>query len=455
MFKSTIEEIMSITEGTIEYIEDVHVAVEGVSTDSRFISPDNFFIALRGNKFDGHLFVGAAIEKGAVCVIVDDSFVNDKKIPAIRVKDTLKAYQDIARFWRNRFDIPVVAVTGSAGKTTTKELIAAMFKKSGKALKTEENFNNDVGVAKTLLELRDEYNFAVIEMGMRGKGEISRLSNIALPTVAVITNCGRAHIERLGSEEAIVRAKLEIVEGLPKEGTLVFHHDNELLRSIASEAWLGKKISFGLIDGDINGTLIDNEHVVEVDGKSYDLPLSGKHNALNFLATMAVADACGLDRSNLLNLRVNLPAGRGGRAEIPNDIMLFDETYNASPEAMLSALELLKSTEGKRHVAVLGEMRELGDFSIALHRSVGEKAAELNIDQVFVLVETESGRELFASINGNNTKKQLFENKEELSKFLKGNIKTGDRVLFKAAHSVGLESVLKDVTLELSKKGPQ
>jgi UDP-N-acetylmuramoyl-tripeptide--D-alanyl-D-alanine ligase len=455
MFKSTIEEIMSIMEGTIEYIEDMHVAVEGVSTDSRFISPQNLFVALRGEKFDGHLFAEATIEKGAACVLIENSFVNNKKIQAIRVKDTLKAYQDIARFWRNRFDIPVVAVTGSAGKTTTKELIAAMFEKSGKALKTEENFNNDVGVAKTILELRDEHNFAVIEMGMRGKGEISRLSNIALPTVAVITNCGRAHIERLGSEEAIVRAKLEIVEGLSKEGTLVFHHDNDLLRSIASEIWPSKKISFGLIGGDVCGILDENKNAIEVDGKAFHLPLSGKHNALNFLATIAVADACGLDRSNLMDLHVNLPAGRGSRVEFPNDIMLFNETYNASPEAMLSALELLKSTSGKRHIAVLGEMRELGDFSIALHRSVGEKATELDIDQVLVLAETESGQELFTSIKGYKTQKQLFENKEELSKFLKGNIKAGDRVLFKAAHSVGLESVLKDVTLELSKKEPK
>ncbi|MFN7657703.1 MAG: UDP-N-acetylmuramoyl-tripeptide--D-alanyl-D-alanine ligase, partial [Dolichospermum sp.] len=344
------------------------------------------FLALRGEKFDGHDFVPTAIAKGAILAIVDYAYENPG-FPILRVKDTLKAYQQIARWWRESFSIPVIGITGSVGKTTTKELISAVLATKGKVHKTYGNFNNEIGVPKTLLELTKEDDFAVIEMAMRGRGQMAELTEMTKPTIGVITNVGTAHIELLGSEAAIAEAKCELLATMPDHSTAILNYDNPLLMEMAAKFWQGKVISYGFSGGDIQGKLINNE-TVEVAGMGLPLPLPGRHNASNFLAALAVAQVLEIDWQLLQSgIMVNMPTGRSQRFTLPHDIVILDETYNAAPEAMLAALQLLADTPGKRKIAVLGAMKELGERSAELHQKVGEMVKNLHLDGLLVLVD--------------------------------------------------------------------
>lgn len=245
-------------------------------------------MALTGENFDGHGFVSSAIAQGAVAAIVSQEWANTEAaqgLPILAVNDTITAYQDLARWWRSQFMHPVIAVTGSVGKTTTKEIIASMLASyvapHKQVHKSLANHNNDIGVAQTLLAIAPEqHDFVVVEMGMRGLGEIERLAKTALPTVSVITNVGTAHIGRLGSREAIAQAKCELLAETPADGTAVLNASCLLLLETASKVWQGKTITYGLGMGDVNGELIDGK--LHVGDLVWDLPLPGRHNALNF-----------------------------------------------------------------------------------------------------------------------------------------------------------------------------
>jgi UDP-N-acetylmuramoyl-tripeptide--D-alanyl-D-alanine ligase len=221
----------------------------GIQTDTRLLKPDEVFIALRGEKFDGHEFIATALTKGALVAIVDFDYDNPG-FPVLRVKDTLQAYQQLARWWRDRFQKPVIGITGSVGKTTTKELIAAVLSTKGPVHKTYGNFNNEIGVPKTLLGIAEKHEFAVIEMAMRGRGQIAELTQITRPNIGVITNVGTAHIELLGSEEAIAEAKCELLATMPADSIAVLNQDNPLLIATAAKVWRGKVLTYGLTDGD-------------------------------------------------------------------------------------------------------------------------------------------------------------------------------------------------------------
>lgn len=422
---------------------DLAKRASGIATDTRSIKPGEVFLALRGTNFDGHDFVGAAIEKGAIAAIVERNagIGLPPHIPQFQVEDTLQAYQKIARWWRDQFHIPVVGVTGSVGKTTTKELIAAVLSSQGQVLKTQANYNNEIGVPKTLLELRPEHNFAVIEMAMRARGEIALLTEVARPTIGVITNVGTAHIGRLGSEEAIAQAKCELLAEMPPQAVAILNHDNRLLIETAQTVWQGRTLTYGLEGGDLRGELIDSSTLL-VEGVRLPLPLPGRHNAVNYLAALAVAKVLQVDWTPLTaGLSVSLPGGRSRRYELPNDVVILDETYNAGLESMVAALHLLAETPGKRHVAVLGTMKELGERSPEFHRQVGEVARQLNLDALLILVndpETEAIADGAAGI-------PLVETFREASLLvgrLKEVVREGDRILFKASHSVGLDKVV-------------
>ncbi|MBD2449045.1 UDP-N-acetylmuramoyl-tripeptide--D-alanyl-D-alanine ligase [Nostoc sp. FACHB-152] len=418
----------------------------GIQTDTRIIKPGEVFLALRGEKFDGHDFISTAIAKGALAAIVDFDYENPG-FPVIQVKNTLEAYQKIGRWWRDRFDIPVIGVTGSVGKTTTKELITAVLATQGRVHKTYGNFNNEIGVPKTLLELDAEHNYAVIEMAMRGRGQIAELTHIAWPTIGVITNVGTAHIELLGSEEAIAEAKCELLTEMPKDSVAILNYDNPLLIATAKKVWSGEVLTYGLSGGDIQGNLIDNE-TIEVAGIKLPLPLVGRHNATNYLAALAVAKVLGIDWSTLTNgVAVDMPTGRSQRYALPNDVVFLDETYNAAPEAMLAALQLLADTPGKRKIAVLGAMKELGERSPQLHQKVGETVRNLNLDGLLVLVDGQDAEAMAQSAAG--IPSECFASHDDLAARLKTFIQTGDRILFKAAHSVGLDRVVHQLRAEL------
>jgi UDP-N-acetylmuramoyl-tripeptide--D-alanyl-D-alanine ligase len=419
----------------------------GIQTDSRILKPGEVFLALRGEKFDGHEFIPMAIAKGALAAIVDFEYTNSE-FSILQVKDTLQAYQKIARWWRDRFNIPVISVTGSVGKTTTKELIAAVLATQGKVHKTHANFNNEIGVPKTLLELTTEHDFAVVEMAMRGKGQIAELTQIARPTIGVITNVGTAHIELLGSEAAIATAKCELLAEMPKDSVAILNYDNPLLMETAAKVWQGKIITFGFTGGDIQGELIDQE-TLKVANMQLPLPMPGRHIAANYMAALAVAQVLGIDWSCLQSgVTVDMPSGRSQRFALPNDVVILDETYNAAPEAMVAALNLLAQTPGKRRIAVLGAMKELGERSRQLHQRVGETVEKLNLDALLVLVDGQDAETIVKSAEG--VPCECFTTHADLAARLKTLMKEGDRILFKAAHSVGLDRVVSQLRAEFS-----
>ncbi len=268
--------------------------ITGINTDTRNLQSGEGFLALRGENFDGHNFVKEAIEKGASCVIVEPEYTLNNQVeqlsnnvPILQVENSLKAYQKIARWWRDRFDIPVISVTGSVGKTTTKELIAGVLATQGKVLKTEANYNNEIGVPKTLLRLSADDNYAVVEMAMRGPGEIAELTHIANPTIGLITNVGTAHIGRLGSVEAIAEAKCELLREMSRDSIAILNFDNKRLIETAAKFWSGETFTYGLEGGDLQGILIDSQ-TINVEGVDLPLPLPGSHNASNYLAALAV-----------------------------------------------------------------------------------------------------------------------------------------------------------------------
>ncbi|MFN5924931.1 MAG: UDP-N-acetylmuramoyl-tripeptide--D-alanyl-D-alanine ligase, partial [Pseudanabaena sp.] len=387
----TISKAISITSATVANIDETaqkNIEIFGIVSDSRKLKTGELFVALTGENFDGHGFVAAAIAQGAVAAIVSHEWAKSeaaKGLPVLAVRNTLTAYQDLARWWRTQFQQPVISVTGSVGKTTTKEIIASMLacyaSPHKQVHKSQANHNNDIGVAQTLLAIAPEqHDFVVVEMGMRGLGEIERLARTALPTVSVITNVGTAHIGRLGSREAIAQAKCELLAETPTDGTAILNASNPLLLEMASKVWQGKTITYGLGVGDINGELIGDR--LQVGNLTWDLPLPGRHNALNFLAGLAVLKALNLDWQQTTQGigKLDLPFGRAQLYQLPHDVVILDETYNASPEGMLAALRQLSDMPAKRHWVVLGTMKELGEMSTQLHRQVGQSISNLGIE---------------------------------------------------------------------------
>ncbi|MBD2232307.1 UDP-N-acetylmuramoyl-tripeptide--D-alanyl-D-alanine ligase [Phormidium tenue FACHB-1052] len=441
---STLATLAAAMQAPLDYVPPTHQEsfVANITTDSRDVRENALFIALTGDRFDGHGFVEAAIAQGALAAVVEQ----DKLIPhlpCLPVADTLVAYQALGHWWRTQQQASIVAITGSVGKTTTKELIAAALGTQGAVHKTQANYNNDIGVPKTLLQLQPEHAFGVIEMGMRGPGEIARLARIAVPDVAVITNVGTAHIGRLGSEQAIANAKCELLAESP-QAIAVLNHDNARLIATARTVWAGRTITFGLEGGDIQGQLV-NPETLDVQGVRLPLPLPGRHNALNLLAAIAVMQALDLDwRVLSQGISVDLPSGRARQISLPNDIVLLDETYNAGVESMTAALHLLAETPGQRRIAVLGTMKELGERSFDLHRQVGQVVDNLGLDALLTLADPDESLALAEGAAG--VKTASFADHQSLAQHLQGMLQPGDRVLLKASRSVALDRVVETLT---------
>ncbi|MEA5416096.1 UDP-N-acetylmuramoyl-tripeptide--D-alanyl-D-alanine ligase, partial [Synechococcus sp. BA-132 BA5] len=379
-----------------------------VSTDSRGDLDGALFVPLVGERFDGHRFLAGALAAGAAAAVVQRGRLAGDELaelmanggrPIWLVDDTLVAYQQLALLWRRRLGLPVVAVTGSAGKTTTRELIKAALASLGPVVASSGNENNDVGAPLTLLKADETTAALVVEMGMRGLGEIERLSRCAEPDVAVITNIGTAHIGRLGSREAIGQAKGEITAGLGTDGVLVIPAGDPLLEHAVARVWGGRVVRVALEDelagfpaevpaADLVGRL-EGPRLNLAGGPSLRLPLEGRHNARNLLLAVAVAQDLGVPAAALEHLTVELPGGRARRWRL-GGVELLDETYNASPEAVLAALELLAANAtdaeaGGRRYAVLGTMLELGERSLELHAQVAARARELGLDGLLIV----------------------------------------------------------------------
>jgi UDP-N-acetylmuramoyl-tripeptide--D-alanyl-D-alanine ligase len=444
MVYSSLTDLAQVLDASLSSVpmEDRQRLVSNITTDSRNIRGNSLFVALKGEKFDGHHFVDSAIAGGALAAVVNHDQV-PPRCPCLAVSDTLAAYQSLGRWWRTQQQTQIIAVTGSVGKTTTKELIAAALGTQGSVLKTQANYNNEIGVPKTLLQLEPHHDFGVVEMGMRGPGEIALLTQIATPDIAVITNVGTAHIGRLGSEQAIANAKCELLAELPAHGVAVLNYDNARLMATAHGVWSGRIITYGLTGGDVQGQLLDSQTLM-VDGVRLPLPLPGQHNAQNLLAAIAVMQALHLDWRTLASgLTVELPSGRAQRIQLPNDILLLDETYNAGAESMTAALRLLAETPGQRHLAVLGTMKELGNQSVVLHGRVGNVVQQLRLDALWTLADFEAAEALAHGAEGVPT--QAFQDHTALAERLAAELRPGDRVLFKASRSVELDRVVKQL----------
>jgi UDP-N-acetylmuramoyl-tripeptide--D-alanyl-D-alanine ligase len=431
--------------------------LSAISTDSRSLAPGSLFVPLVGERFDGHRFLADAVVAGCRALLLQTDGLDPAALESLSqqaagqgcaiwvVDDTLLAYQQLAQRWRRQLGLPVVAVTGSAGKTTTRELVRAALGSLGPVLASSGNENNDVGVPLTLLKATPEHRALVIEMGMRGLGEIERLSVCAEPDVAVITNIGTAHIGRLGSREAIGRAKCEITTALKGDGLLVIPGGDPLLEAAVAAVWQGRVCRIALHgepgqeQADLVGRYDGAAGVLELEGERLQLPLAGRHNARNLLLAVAVARELGVALAALQELEVAGSDGRNRRLHL-GGLTVLDETYNASPEAVLAALDLLASQDGRRF-AVLGTMLELGEQSEALHRQVAERARQRGLDGLVVVA---SGAEAAAMAEAAAGLPCLavVESPEQAAGPLAEWLAPGDVLLLKASRGVALERLL-------------
>lgn len=434
----------------------------GVGTDSRRLAEGALFVPLVGERFDGHSFLADVLRGGNAAGAVAqadrlgatdaDQLAAACGRPIWRVADTLVAYQQLGRAWRQALGRPLVAVTGSAGKTTTRELIRAALGPLGPVLASSGNENNDVGVPLTLLKADGSTAALVIEMGMRGLGEIERLSRCAEPDVAVITNIGTAHIGRLGSREAIATAKCEITAALKPDGLLVIPAGDPLLEQALARVWHGRvrrvalsheqpQFDAALPPADRLGTLVEPATLIwqPPGGPRIGLPLEGVHNARNLLLALAVAEELGVGVEQLADLAVELPGGRSRRLRV-GGVEVLDETYNASPEAVLAALDLLAAQEGRRF-AVLGTMLELGERSLELHGAVARRARELNLDGLVVVDGGAEGTAMLEAAAGMPRLVRVSSVAAAAEPLLDW-LGDGDRLLLKASRGVALEGLI-------------
>jgi UDP-N-acetylmuramoyl-tripeptide--D-alanyl-D-alanine ligase len=362
------------------------------SVDSRTIEPGALFFALRGPNHDGHNYVRAAFEAGAAAAVVDHSLEPwtqasrppEADQPVLVVEDTASALRKLAEWARLRWSGEVVAVTGSAGKTTTKEIIAQMLAVEMPVGKSEGNLNNEVGLPLSILRLAPDALVAVLEMGMNHPGELRRLAGVAKPTVGVVTNVGYAHIEGFGSIEDVALAKRELIESLPAQGVAVLNAEDSRVLAFR-QVHPGRTITFGFSPAaDVhaaNFRSYPNATAFEVDSVSFESPLLGRHGVLNVLAGLAVARAFEISPDRLVDAVRGISAGKmRGQRLMHNGVMIFDDCYNANPEAVRGMLDVLRATTARRRVAVLGEMLELGQWSETLHRDIGRYVAQWGID---------------------------------------------------------------------------
>jgi len=358
--------------------------VRGVSIDTRSLAAGELFFAIVGPRFDGHAFLAQARERGAAAAVVQHEAPAPPDLPLLRVADTTRALADTARYVRQAAALPVVAVTGSLGKTTTKEITAGLVAPRGPVLKTEGNLNNHFGLPLTLLRLREEHRTAVLELGMSAAGELRHLSGIARPDVAVITRVAPVHLEFFPSLEAIARAKGEILEGLSEDGTAVLNADDAQLRPIGQAhggrvVWFGRHRQHEVSAEKWRGTAHGMRFDLLVEGQRVDvaLPLPGTHNVTNFLAAAAAAHVLGVKPETMAAAATRLrPARhRGEVLRLGRRMTLLDDCYNSSPEAVDAAVGALNMTAHARCVAVLGDMLELGSQGPELHHRSGQRLA--------------------------------------------------------------------------------
>lgn len=447
----TLQEVEKATGGRLLYPVVDDSVFSQVETDTRAITEGALFVALKGETFDGHDYVLQAKERGAAGAVVAEDRPEYKQegFAVVIVTDTRKAYQDLARFHRRRFSIPVIAVTGSVGKTSTRSMIAAVLSQKYRVLQTEKNFNNEIGLPKTLLQLTPEHEACVVEMGMRGLGQIAELAAIAEPDIGVVTNVGKSHIELLGSQDNIARAKSELVRALSEDGVAILNQDDSYVAAMA-DLCRGKVVGYGIeSNAAIRASrVICSEKGLRFACRCFDqvmdihMPLIGSHNVYNALAAIAVGRVLGLTEHQL---QKGLSEYRGMpmRQELIHlgEYTFINDAYNANPASMSEALKSLALLTKGRKIAVLGGMLELGDWTVWEHEKIGAEAVELGLDALITMGSPASYIADAARKNGLGAV-YTAQDHAGAADCLRQIIQPGDTVLLKGSRGFAMEKIL-------------
>ncbi len=414
-------------------------------------------MALEGDRFDGHDFIKNAENDGAAAVLCRKKV--ETTLPVIYVSDTKKALLDIASYYRGLFDLKVVGLTGSVGKTTTKEMTALVMASEYNTIKTQGNLNNDIGMPLTIFTIEEDTQAAVIEMGMNHTGEISALTAVSRPDVGIITNVGVSHIENLGSRENILKAKLEILEGMQKNSPLVVNGDNDLLSQIEYDDY--NVIFFGIENEKCAVRAVDIEQTAEgthceflYNNEKYSVyvPIAGVHNVYNALAAFTAGVCLGISPCKAVNaIKDYVPAGMRQKTVKNFGMTFIEDCYNASPDSVKAGINTLVSMGAERTVAVLGDMLELGDYSRTAHSECGKYAGEKSVDIVFAYGK-EAEYIASAAVEAGVKKVYRFSDENALADAITKELCTGDAVLFKASRGMKLENVIKLVYEKLDNK---
>lgn len=449
----TLREIEQITGGTL-CGQDCEICA--VTIDSREVPQNALYVAIKGERFDGHDFCAAAVENGVSAIVSERDL--PCKVPYIKVQNTRQALLDIAKLHRNHHkNVKLVGLTGSVGKTTTKEMTYAVLSAQYETVKTEGNLNNEIGMPKTLFRIDDSTEAAVIEMGMNHFGEIARMTAACQPDAAIITNIGVSHIEFLGSRDGILQAKTEILQGMQTGAPLILNGDDDKLWEYENPDY--KLIYFGIDNpnADVRAEAIQEENgetafTVYFDGKTQAVcvPTVGKHNVYDALAAFAAGLVFEIPPEKIAaGLKNFAPAGMRQRIQQVGGITVIEDCYNASPDSQKAALNVLCATNANRKIAVLGDMLELGSFSETAHRAVGEYAAQSAVDLLYCYGQNAAW---IAEAAKGTVKTFHFTEKSALFDALLSEIQAGDAVLFKASRGMALEEVIEKLYGEWKKQ---
>jgi len=445
----SINEIYNILFGIKNYF-NVDIFIEGFSTDTRTIKKDQVFVAIKGEHLDGHNYIKNALEKSA-CLVISEQKYENKKV--IVVNDSIKALGDIAKYYRKKFNIPLIAITGSVGKTSTKKMITSVLESKMNVHSTKGNLNNHIGLPMTLFNINDTTDISVIEMGMNHLNEIDYLSSIALPTIGVITNIGTSHIGNLGSKKNIFRAKLEILNHIKEGSDIYINGDDEFLKKLKDN----KKyhfITYGFNkENDYNISeytiLNDGSCTFKINNEQYKIPVIGKHNVYNASVAIIIGKSFNLTYNNII-LGLKNYSNEKMRMEtyIKGKFTIINDAYNANTQSMKAAIDVLKEYK-QRKIAILGDMLELGTFSQKSHEEIGKYIAKSNID-ILVAIGKEAQNYLNGAIRENMKRENIyiFETLIDIDSKINDIIQDNDVILIKGSRGSKMENVLKYIKFE-------
>ncbi len=458
MKNMNLEQIAAACKGKLIGTYDPEKEIAAVTLDSRKVEKDDLFIATVGARVDGHSFIGDVFEKGAMAAVCE-RLPEHATGPCILVENSFEALKDITRWYRSQLAVTVVGITGSVGKTSTKEFISSVLAQKYQVLKTEGNFNNEIGLPLTILRIRNHHEVAVLEMGISNFGEMHRLSELARPDICVITNIGICHLENLGSREGILKAKSEIFDFMNENGFVCVNGDDDMLSTLKEvKGRKPRRFGFGtsndiyasnVVTKGLFGSICTIQH--SKGSFTAEIPLPGEHMVMNALAATAVGSLLHMEDSEIAaGIASVKPVG--GRSNIirTDQWTIIDDCYNANPVSMKAAIDLLKMAD-TRKVAILGDMFELGENEYALHGEVGTYAVSSSIDLILCVgslsrhMYDNALRELEAHPHAFSSQVFYYENKDALMGSLSSLLKEQDTILVKASHSMGFETIVKSL----------